>query len=147
MILDRLENAKRYAGVHAGVARGLEWLATHDVTQLPAGKHAVDGDRIYLNVVRAPGAGQAKAVLETHRRYIDIQYSVTGEDLIGWRPAPTCTAPKGYDASRDVELYDDLPVAWTTMPAGYFAVYFPEDAHAPMGTAGQVHKVVVKVAV
>lgn len=147
MILDRLENAKRYAGVHAGVARGLDWLATHDVTQLPAGKHPVDGERIYLNVVRGPGKGQDKAALETHRQYIDIQYSVTGSDLIGWRAAPSCTASKGYDATRDLEFYDDAPVAWTMIPTGCFAVYFPEDAHAPMGIDGQVHKVVVKVAV
>jgi len=147
VILDRLENAKRYAGVHAGVAKGLEWLATHEVMQLPAGKHPVDGDRMYLNVVRAPGKGQSKAALETHHRYIDIQYSVVGTDLIGWRPAPTCTMNKGYDSNRDLEFHDDAPVAWTAIPAGYFAIYFPEDAHAPMGTDGQVHKVVVKVAV
>lgn len=147
MILDRLENAKRYAGVHAGVARGLEWLATHDVTQLAAGKHPIDGDRLYLSVVRDAGKGQSGTRLESHRRYIDIQYTVVESDLIGWRHVPTCTASKGYDASRDLEFHDDAPVAWTTIPAGHFAVYFPEDAHAPMGADGQVHKVVVKVAV
>jgi len=147
MILDRLENAKRYAGVHAGVAEGLLWLASHDVTSLPAGKHPIDGDRLFLTVVRAPGKGEAGAKLETHRRYIDIQYTVVDADLIGWRHAPTCKAAQGYDAPRDIEFYDDEPTTWIAVPAGHFAVFFPEDAHAPMGTQGQVHKVVVKVAV
>lgn len=147
MILDRLENAKRYAGVHAGVARGLEWLATHDVTQLPAGKHPVDGDRIYLNVVRDAGKGQAKARLEVHRRYIDIQFTVADHDVIGWRPLADCRQGAGFEDKRDIEFFDDVPVTWSTVPAGHFAVFFPEDAHAPMGTDCRVHKVVVKIAV
>lgn len=148
MILDRLENARRYAGVHAGVARGLEWLAAHDVSALPAGKHPIDGDRLYLVVVRDAGRGKAGARLETHRRYIDIQCTVTGSDAIGWRPAAACgTVAERYDASRDLEFYADAPVCWVTVPAGHFAVFFPEDAHAPMGTDGAVHKAVVKVAV
>lgn len=147
MILDQIENAKRYAGVHAGVARGLEWLATHEVKHLPEGKHPIDGDSLYLMVVRGPGKGQSGTKLETHRRYIDIQYTVVDSDTIGWRHAPTCTGGAGYDAGRDIEFYSDEPATWTVVRAGHFAVFFPEDGHAPMGTAGKVHKVVVKIAV
>jgi len=32
-------------------------------------------------------------------------------------------------------------------PAGSFAIFFPEDVHAPLGTDGFIHKVVIKVAV
>ena len=147
MILDRIDNAIRYAGVHGGVARGLEWLATHEVKHLPEGKHPIDGDSLYLMVVKGQGKGQSGTKLETHRRYIDIQYTVADSDTIGWRNAPACAGGAGYDATRDIEFYSDTPASWITVPAGHFAVFFPEDAHAPMGTTGQVNKVVVKVAV
>jgi len=38
-------------------------------------------------------------------------------------------------------------VCWCPVPAGSFAVFFPEDAHAPMVSDGEVHKVILKVAV
>ena len=97
MILDRIDNAIRYAGVHGGVARGLEWLATHEVKHLPEGKHPIDGDSLYLMVVKGQGKGQSGTKLETHRRYIDIQYPVADSDTIGGRNAPACA---GGAASR-----------------------------------------------
>lgn len=148
MILDSLGNARRYAGVHPGLAKGLEWLAAHDVSALPAGKHPIDGDRLYLVVVRDAGKGRAGTRLETHRRYVDIQCTMTGADTIGWRHVKECgSVTERYDAERDIEFYGDEPASWVTVPAGHFAVFFPEDAHAPMGTDGAVHKAVVKVQV
>jgi len=41
------------------------------------------------------------------------------------------------------------PSAWRRRAgAGHFAIFFPEDAHAPMANPGrQTHKIVLKVAV
>ena len=145
MILDHLDNWKRYAGLNPLFAKGFEFLRRKDLASLPAGRHEVDGDRLYVVVIRADGAGREKAALETHRKYIDIQFVVSGTDEMGWKPAALCTGGKGFDAAKDVEMFADRPLSWATMPPGSFAVFFPSDAHAPGGGTGPLHKIVVKV--
>ena len=147
MVIDTLDNCRAYEGLHPHFKAAFDFLLRPDIDALPLGRTALDGDALFANIQTYETKPAEGGKPEAHRRYIDIQYTVVESDLIGWRHVPTCTASKGYDASRDVEFHDDAAVAWTTVPAGHFAVYFPEDAHAPMGTDGQVHKVVVKVAV
>ena len=53
---------------------------------------------------------------------------------------------EGYDEAKDMELFGCRPEVWVDTPGGVFAIFFPEDAHAPMAATGPVHKVVMKVA-
>jgi len=148
MILDRLENVDAYVGLHPGLAAAFRALAEGGLTALPAGKHEVDGNRLFAVVVRQPGRGRGAARLEVHRKYIDVQWQVAGTDVMGWRATRLCTAPDGeFDADRDLGFFSDAPEAWVTVPPDTFVVFFPGDAHAPMAGEGPLHKVVMKVAV
>jgi YhcH/YjgK/YiaL family protein len=99
-------------------------------------------------VIRGQGRGKDRAKLEVHRRYIDIQYSVTNTDLIGWKPTCDCQNPEQpFNTEKDIQFYLEAPDSWVATPAGCFAIFFPEDAHAPQAAEGAIHKVVVKVAV
>lgn len=147
MIFDSLNNSTRYMALHPGFKPGFEFLTNHPIEQLTDGKHAIDGDRLFALGMATNGKGMEKAVFETHRKYIDIQFTVSGADLIGWDEQPHCTpAPEGYNADKDVEFYTDRPKLWIPVSSGRFAIFYPEDAHAPLGTDGFVHKVVVKIA-
>ncbi len=148
MILGNLADSGRYAAVHPGLAAGLEFLQRGDLASLVDGRYEIAGEQIFAIIARDLGRGQADAFLEFHRRFIDIQFVVSGVDLIGWQPTDQCRRVKqAYDADRDLGFYCDRPGTWCRVPAGSFAVFFPEDAHAPLGCTGPVHKVVVKVAV
>jgi len=98
-------------------------------------------------VARESARPRDKAPLEAHRRYIDVQYVLSGADEMGWRALSDCKSPGGYDAARDIEFFTDEPAAWATVSTGEFAIFFPHDAHAPLTGRGDIHKVVVKVAV
>ena len=74
--------------------------------------------------------------------------SVNGSDFIGYENKSSCMPDeKGYDSESDIEFYSNSPTVWLPVPAGGFAIFFPEEVHAPLGTAEFIHKVVVKVAV
>ncbi len=147
MILGRLENAERWEKVHPGFAAGFAFLRRADLAELPAGRHEIDGSRLYAMVIRGSGKGQGRAKLEIHRKYIDIQHSVTGPDVIGWKPASELgKSEQPFNEEKDVQLFLDAPDSWTTVPEGCFGIYFPEDGHAPQAVEGAVHKVIVKVA-
>ena len=71
-----------------------------------------------------------------------------GSEEIGWRPKPLCqNVAQAYDKEKDIEYYGDRPELWFKVPPGYFVVFFPDDAHAPLAGSEKVVKAVVKVAV
>ncbi len=148
MILDTLDQAARYESIHPLFAAAFAVLRRPDLDQLAAGRHEIDGDRLYVMSIDAPGKGMGGTKLETHKRYIDIQFSLGAGDIIGWKSAAECrTSPDGYNSGKDVELFTDAPTTWMTVPAGTFAIYWPEDAHAPMAATHHIRKIVVKIAV
>ena len=110
----------------------------------------MQGDKLFLLLNTDPGRGREKAVLEAHRKYIDIQFTVFGCEDIGWRQIQKCAqVVKPYDADRDIAFFSDAPEAWVDVPTGTFAVFFPEDAHAPLAAVAgtELLKAVMKVAV
>ena len=148
MILDVLKNARRYLDLHKGFAKAIDFLSRPDLQELPAAKYELDGDRVYAMVSREPGRRKEDALLETHEKYIDIQLVLAGTDEMGWKPRSLCKQPTGeYDHATDMQFFADEPDAWIATQSGAFVIFFPEDAHMPLISSGQLHKVVVKVAV
>lgn len=148
MVIDRLENAERYCALHPLFVRAFEMLRGAELHGLSPGRHEIDGDRLYVVIARSEGQTQEKAALEAHRQYIDIQFVIEGSDAIGWKPVRECSAVTlPYDSAKDVELYGDKPLCWSPLAGRTFAVYFPGDAHAPLGGVGHLHRAIVKVKV
>ena len=148
MILDRLDRAEAYYSLHPGIARAVEWVRNTDLASLSDGKHTIDGTRLFVVINRGPGKGRSGAVLEAHEKYIDLQLSLSGVDEIGWQAKRDChevTIP--YSAEKDIAFYGDAVESWVAVPPGTFVIFFPEDAHAPMGGTGDLVKAVVKIAV
>ncbi|MDP3851804.1 MAG: YhcH/YjgK/YiaL family protein [Luteolibacter sp.] len=150
MILDHLANSARYESLHplfpAAFAHLRELAANKNLGE---GRIEFDGDRLHAMIARGTGKPEGQARMETHRRYIDIQYTLEGCDLIGWLPVTECEGAEGYNETKDLEFYANMPATcWLKVKAGHFAVFHPSDAHAPMANTGQpIVKIVVKVAV
>ncbi len=110
--------------------------------------YEIDGDRVYAMVTKDHGRKKENALLETHEKYIDIQLVLAGTDNMGWKPKSSCNRPTGeYTKESDAQFFSDEPNIWLSVREGAFAIFFPEDAHMPMISSSQLHKVVVKVAV
>lgn len=146
MILDKLENAETYFGLHAGFRKAFEFLSRSDLSNLEASRYAIDGEEIYALVQSGHGKERNEARLEAHRRYIDIQFLIDGNEQTGWSTRDGCREIyRAYDSERDIEFFSDSPQTYLTLKPGTFAIFFPADAHAPMISEGNVHKCVVKV--
>ena len=148
MLLSTLSDSYRFDTLHPGFSRALAFLRQPDLARWPKGRHPVDGDRIIAIVEQRDAVGQAAAVLEVHRRYIDLQYTVTGDEVMGWRALSTCAQPREpFAEERDIGFFRDAPLVWVPVPASHLAIFYPEDAHAPLAGPGPLHKVIMKVAV
>ncbi len=148
MILSQIKEADRYLSINPQFAKAFAFLAQDGLAELPPGKHEIDGDDVYALVVSDAGQSHSQAKLEVHRKYIDVQYIISGSDDMGWKDLGLCKDSQApYDPQADVELFNDTPSTWVTVSPGDFVIFFPEDAHAPAGGETEFHKVVVKVAV
>lgn len=146
MVLDQLDLAGRYTHLHPSFERAFEFLRTTDLATLPPGRHEIEGDTLYLSVDHVDGRGRDGARLEAHREHIDIQLTIDGDEQIGWKPLAACEQPDGaFDAARDIGFYHDRPDTWLAVPPRTFAIFFPEDAHAPLAGVGAVRKAIVKI--
>ena len=152
MILDKLTSADRYITLHPSFARAFAYLRECDWAQaLPLERHntrhSIDGDRVYVSIDRGQGRGREGARLEAHRRYLDIQFTIEGQEEIGWKALADCaTTSDAYDDARDIVFFSDRPDSWVSLPAGHFAIFFPDDTHAPLAGRGTLTKAIVKIA-
>jgi biofilm protein TabA len=148
MVLDALSQLNRYADLHPAFRVAADVIASRDLAALEPGRYEIDGTRLYLSIDDKEGRGRARARLESHRRYIDIQVTIEGHEEIGWRPVFECHAPNGaFEEQRDIQFYEDAPATWLVVPPGYFAIFFPSDAHAPLAGTGRLKKAIFKVKV
>lgn len=148
MIFASLTESERYAVFHPLFPRVFEFIRATDFSALSPGRHDIMGDDLFAIVEQASGRGRASAKLECHRRYIDIQLVLSGVDEMGWKALADCHAPQAdYSAEKDIRFFDDAPATWIATPPGHFCIFFPEDAHAPLVSDGEIRKVIFKIAV
>lgn len=146
MICDTLQNLDRYRGLHPNLDTAIDWLTTHDPASLPNGRHEVDGERVFLNVMDADLREAEGAAFEYHRRYADLQIDLTGGEHWGWTPAGTETTP--FDPAADVGFVTGPEQAAGVLGEGRFVLFFPGEPHKPSCRAGdcvRLHKAVVKI--
>lgn len=145
MIFDTLKNIENYAGL-GRVYDGLQLLAKTDFSALEAGKYTVDGDNLFY-IVQTYETKAETTLPEAHKAYIDVQFVVEGEEDIGFAQLTDKTPEIPTDAQGDVKFYDS-PVQLCRLRAGDFAVFYPNDLHAPcraVTAPAFCKKVVVKV--
>ena len=145
MVLDLLSNAARYTFLREGLSEAFGFLGQPGLEALPDGEYEVLGSRVRAIVSRAPGRSVQEGRLEAHRKYIDIQYLVSGQEKIGWSPREGLVNATPYDEEADIEFFGGAPESLIGIPVGCFAVFMPSDAHLPLVGEGMIHKVVVKV--
>jgi biofilm protein TabA len=91
------------------------------------------------------------AFFESHRKYIDVQVIIGGEEAIEVEDIARLTPTMEFNEERDLIKYaDTTDASRLVMRAGDVALFFPADGHMPslqLKGSQLVHKTVVKVPV
>ena len=144
MIIDTMERLDAYAALGENFRTAVEYLKTTDLKAVPIGRHAIDGDRVYV-LSQELHLTEKEMKWEAHARYADIQVILDGCERFGW----------GYegkldelDAEKDFRTCSDVKFLEYTLGPGMFTIYFPGEMHSPGNAVigeSDVRKVVVKV--
>lgn len=148
MIIDSVANASKYFSVHPLFAKAFQYINQTDLNTIEMGRYEIDGDNLKAIFSNKKGMTVAESIakFECHDKHIDIQLCINGKETIGWKPRGECVKPKGdYNPEKDVRFYDDEPDMYFQLTDRQFAIFFPEDVHAPMIGEGEIRKLVIKV--
>lgn len=146
MVIDRLENLERYVSLNPLFAQAVEFLKSTDLDAHEIGKVVLKEGELMVNFSQARPKTKDEARIEIHNNFIDIQIPLSGVELMGYMPR-TDLPEAPYNAEKDITFYEGLATDYLTVKPGMFAIFFPEDAHAPGVTPDGVKKVIVKVRV
>jgi YhcH/YjgK/YiaL family protein len=148
MVIDSINNASSYYGLGEGVAASLKWLRDTDLASIDLGRHEIGGGR-YALVQEYETRRVEDSLWEAHRKYIDVQYVVSGTEKMGYALLDGLETTTQYSDDNDAEMLKGQG-DFLTMGESSFIILLPQDAHMPGirdGRAGRMRKVVVKVPV
>lgn len=83
MIVDKIENIGLYKRLHKGIDKALAYIKNTNFDALPVGKHEIDGDAVFAILKEYPTKPIEDQLMESHIKYIDVQYVIEGVEHMG----------------------------------------------------------------
>lgn len=150
MIYDKIDNLETYAGISEDIRVGLEYLREVK-PDIAVGMYQVS-PRVKAIVSEYETKIVNEFGYEAHRDCIDIQYLISGKEIINSLPLEYLKQTKPYNKEIDAAFYEEVEVKpqELLLGNGYFAILFPQDCHMPqlcIDAPMPVKKVVMKVKV
>ena len=145
MIICPWKDILRYAPIIPGLEEAFEKINTLESLE-PATYPLENGRFIVMsgNTISAEGG-----TFEAHGQYLDIQYIVKGQEVMGWAPLEGLAVTEAFSEEKDVGFYAG-EAEFIRIAEGNCYVVFPEDAHMPtryLEETNEYTKIVVKLKV
>ena len=147
MIIDKIQNSHIYKNISERINKSFEYIRTTDLKNLPASRYPIDGENIFALVSEYKTKSEQEGKLEVHKKYFDVQYVISGEELMGYVPLGNQQILEPYKEENDIVFYTG-DNSFTKVSEGMFAIFFPEDVHMPgiaSSKSSSVKKLVIKV--
>ena len=150
MFFSNVKIAEKYDYLEEKFTCAYDWLANTDIKELPVGSYPIMGTDVVANVQEYTTFPSDQGYFETHEKYFDIQYIVSGKEQFGICKRDGLVVKERIEAN-DLIFYNEPEMSGSVLlEEGDLIVVAPEDAHKPRIQAGKpefVKKVVVKVIV
>ena len=115
------------------IIKAIDYLKENDFANMKTGVYSIMGDDIIAQVVDRETKSKHDAKAEVHRKYVEIQFSVYGNEVIGYAiDTGNNIVTQELLEEKDSIFYNDVEneIDLVMLP-GSFAVFFPEDVHRP----------------
>lgn len=145
MVIDTLENLEKYTTLNPLFADVVKFIKENDLNTLEEGKHFIKEKDLFVNIQTAKGKTKEEAKLETHKRMIDIQIPLSTSETYGYTPLESL--PEGeYNDEKDITKFAIPADTYVTCKPGEFAIFFPQDGHAPcISDEAEIKKAIFKI--
>ncbi len=148
MIYDTVENMAFYFEKNEKLKKVLDAYNEFIKAPFDEGRIDIEPDKIWCNVSKYKTKSADGAKYESHKKFLDVQLMFDGEEKIGWAPFSECTITDDFKDGGDIAFMTNENGQFIDLKKGYFAVFFPSDAHMPCIRSEKTdtaHKLVFKV--
>jgi len=148
MIIDTLNNLEKYVSLNPLLADAVAFIKEHDLNKLEPGKYVIKEGELFVNVQDAKSKTPDTAVMEYHKKMIDIQIPLSADETYGYTPVEKLPETD-FNEEKDVaKISDVIADSYIDCAPGMFAMFFPQDGHAPcISNYETLRKAVVKMKV
>lgn len=147
MIYTEMKYLENYFGIGRHLDTAIQYLKSHSLEELKAGRTDVDGEDVFINRFGYETMAEEKAAFEAHEFYADIHLVLSGKEMIGVTDMDLMTVTAIDKVTDSVDC--DGPVEnRLCMAPGKVLIVLPEDAHKvkiALDGPERVEKAVVKV--
>lgn len=151
MIFEKIDRLAAYCKLFPSFAKITGFLQSNNPETLAPGNYEIDGERLFVSIQQYETDAANKRPWECHRKYLDLQYVISGEEYIYVAPLGALTDCSPYDEQGDCILSNcDCPASALLLRAGDCVLLSPEEAHKPkccVADRSNVKKAVIKIAV
>ncbi|EPP1046658.1 N-acetylneuraminate anomerase [Yersinia enterocolitica] len=149
MISGSLTQTAFFSGLPERLQWVLAYLAKTPLAQLSCGRHEIDGELIFMNVMEFDTQLAENKKAEMYQTYADVQLLISGIEGIEYSVLTPTEHLEPYHADDDYQLIAEIPdKSQLRMLPGMFAVFLPGEPHKPgcqIAGSGTIKKAVVKV--
>ena len=130
MIIGKLKDLKRYKGLSKQIDEAIDYVLNTDLLNLEIGRYEISSNVI---VNRQEYFGKLDPFAESHKKYIDLQIVLKGQEQMGYADINNTTIKvmEEYDENLDLAKHYVNDECEYLMSEGSFALIFPEDVHRP----------------
>lgn len=146
--VDWTELRRQYKLNPARWAKAFDFLMKTDLKAIAKGRYELEGSNLFVNVDEYVTKDEENTKYESHKRYADIQYIVSGEEKIGISTLDKMKDHTAYEEVRDIAFYTSDSDTYHLADPKHFFIFFPGDPHRPCVKVNAnipVKKIVLKV--
>lgn len=147
MIYDHLSNISFYRNLSPNITLGLDFLKQVK-PETPVGEYQINHS-VKAIVSEYETKLQNENGFEAHKKFIDIQYLISGSEKLASIPVEKLKEISPYNEEKDIAFYNANDQSQEMIIGdGYFAIFFPQDGHMPQLSVDnpmRVKKVVIKI--
>lgn len=152
MIIGQLKKFYESDSLQKELNEAINYLKKTDFSKMAKGKYTINGDKIFLILDEYETKPKNEKKAEVHKKYIDIQYMISGTELVGAGFFDNGNEIfEEYLEEKDRALYTTVHNEFEILLSkGMFAIFFPADIHRPgcqYKSKENVRKAIVKVQV
>lgn len=152
MIFDKMDNLSNYYDELPLLKKVKEFVDEFNKSKPADGTYEIDGKRVFAMIQSYRTKQQTEEMMfEAHKKYIDLQYIVSGIEKIRWAKLDKVDlVEEKYSSGGDIAFYEGDAMLDFTLTKGTFLLLYPQDAHLPGLSADKdvnVRKIVFKIEV
>ena len=144
--IDKIEFARQYHMNKILWDKAFAFLKHTDLSTIAPGKYPIDGENVFATVTEYAPSDKSK--WEAHKKYIDLQYIISGKETMGKVPLSETTVIQEYNDAKDVSFFETKVGNYYVVNPGSFLIFFTTEAHRPglkTEDCDKVKKIVIKI--